>query len=102
MFWKVTVYTSPVILGYLYHKGYFEPEGLVTLTKFVKSVGFILVISFCIQGLSRANNPVYRNFLTTLQSAQKNMSLEVKQQLNKYDFDFQSWPVEFENSRERM
>lgn len=85
----------------MYHKGYFEPDGLVSLTKLVTSVGVILVISFCIRGLSRADNPSYRKFITTLHSAQKNMTPEIKQQLNKYDFEFHAWPVEFENSRER-
>ncbi|KAJ8969938.1 hypothetical protein NQ314_001519 [Rhamnusium bicolor] len=95
--WKFGVYTSPFLVGILYQRGYFEPEGLVTLTKLVTSVGVILVVSFCFRGLSRAQNPTYQNFFSTLQSSQKKMTPAIKQQLNMYDFEFTAWPVEYKS-----
>lgn len=97
--WKFGVYTSPFIAGILYRKGYFVGqeglEGLVTLTKFVTSLGVILVVSFCIRGFSRSRNPTYHKFIQTLNSAHNNMTPSVKQQLTKYDFEFFAWPVEY-------
>ncbi|XP_018577262.1 protein ABHD16A isoform X2 [Anoplophora glabripennis] len=93
--WKFGVYTSPFLVGILYQRGYFEPEGLITLTKLVTSVGVILVVSFCFRGLSRSQNPTYQNFFSTLKDAQDNMTPAVKQRLNMYDFDFAAWPVEY-------
>lgn len=97
MVWKIGVYTSPALIGYLYQKGYHEPEGLVTITKLLTGVGVILVISFCFRAIGRASNPTYKNFLGTLQTAQRNMTPDVKKQLNKYEFEFQAWPVEYRN-----
>lgn len=99
--WKFGVYTSPFLVGILYQRGYFEPQGLITLTKLVTSVGVILVVSFCFRGLSRAQNTTYRNFFTTLKDAQRNMTSSVKQRLNMYDFDFAAWPVEYKSDSNR-
>lgn len=101
MVWKIGVYTSPAIIGYLYQKGYYEADGLITVTKFLTSVGVILVISFCFRAIGRASNPTYKNFLGTLQTAQKNMTPTVKQQLNKYEFEFSAWPVEYKSVTNR-
>lgn len=101
MVWKIGVYTSPALIGFLYQKGYYEPDGLITITKFLTSVGVILVISFCFRAVGRSANPTYKNFLNTLQAAQKNMTPSVKQQLNKYEFEFSAWPVEYRSTINR-
>lgn len=101
MVWKIGVYTSPALIGFLYQKGYHETDGLITITKFLTGVGVILVISFCFRALGRASNPTYKNFLSTLQAAQKNMTPVVKKQLNKYDFEFRAWPVEYRSPTNR-
>ncbi|KAG5887526.1 hypothetical protein JTB14_022138 [Gonioctena quinquepunctata] len=93
--WKIGLYTSPVLIGILYQRGYFEHDGLTSLTKLVTSVGVILVFSFCLKGLSRSDNPTYCKFLETLQAAQKELTPLSKRQLNMYDFDFKAWPVEY-------
>lgn len=101
MVWKIGVYTSPALIGFLYQKGYHEPDGLITITKFLTGVGVILVISFCIRALGRSSNPTYKNFLGTLQAAHKNMTPNVKRQLNKYDFEFYAWPAEYRSPTNR-
>lgn len=93
--WKLGIYTSPVIVGFLYQRGYFEPEGISILTKLVTTAGIIVVMSLCLRGIGRANNSTYIRFLSTVKNAEKNMTPATKQQLMKYDFDFKSWPVEF-------
>lgn len=100
MVWKLGVYTSPFIGLALYYRGYFEPQGLITITKIAAGISVILVVSFCIRGFSRARNPTYRNFLDVLFKAQENVS-ETKSELMKYDFDFQAWPVEYDLSKSR-
>jgi hypothetical protein len=95
MMWKFGVYTSPLIAGILYRKGYFVADGLFTLTKFVTSLGVILVVSFCIRSIGRSNNPTYQKFIKALRSAQLHMVPSTKQQLSLYDFEFFAWPVEY-------
>lgn len=95
MMWKLSVYTSPILASVLYQKGYFVAEGLVTLTKFVTSLGVILVVSFCIRGIGRARSPTYQKFIKTLQQAHAELTPSVKQQLAAFDFEFYAWPIEF-------
>lgn len=95
IFLEYGTYTSPVIVGFLYRSGYFEPEGLLTLSKAATTVGLILVASYCLRGYARANNGNYVKFLSTLKKTQKNLTVNAKQELMKYDFEFKSWPVEY-------
>lgn len=95
MIWKIGVYTSPLIVGVLYHRDYFGHDGLTTLTKFFTSIGVILVVSFCMRSVGRARNPAYQKFLKTLQRAHTELTPNVKRQLSQYDFEFHSWPIEF-------
>jgi hypothetical protein len=73
----------------------FTPNGAVTLSKFLMGVCVIYVVSMNIRAFGRAANPTYREFLEVLTSSLKNFSTENKKQLQLYDFDFSSWPVEF-------
>ncbi|KAF5269500.1 hypothetical protein FQA39_LY08689 [Lamprigera yunnana] len=93
--WKLGVYTSPLLIAILYRKGYFTPDGLVMLSKFATSLGFILVISYCVRSFGRATNPTYHKFIHTLQDAQTNMSSSIKKELSRYEFEFFAWPVEY-------
>ncbi|XP_063920085.1 phosphatidylserine lipase ABHD16A isoform X1 [Zophobas morio] len=96
--WKIGVYTSPFLVGILYQKGYFTIDGLGPFTKLVTSISVILVVSYWCKGLGRLNNSTYVRFLNTLETAKKDMTPEIKQQLSIYDFEFHSWPVEFDMS----
>lgn len=95
MMWKFGLYTSPFIAGILYKKGFLAGDGLVTLTKFVTSIGVILVVSYCIRSIGRAHNPMYQRFIKSLKNAQTNLNSSTKQQLAMYDFEFYAWPIEF-------
>ncbi|CAG9862159.1 unnamed protein product [Phyllotreta striolata] len=104
--WKFGIYsyyTSPALVGFLYKGGYFEPEGLVTLSKLVTTAGVILVTSYCLRSYCRANNGNYVRYMNTLKTAQNKLTSNGKKDLMKYDFDFKSWPVEYkctQNARE--
>ncbi|XP_050301691.1 phosphatidylserine lipase ABHD16A [Anthonomus grandis grandis] len=95
--WKLGVYTSPFWGIVLYNKGYFEPQGLAFISKFVTGVGVILIVSFCIRSLGRAQNSTYTKFLEVLSRADENVSI-CKPELMKYDFEFKAWPVEYDVS----
>ncbi|XP_048525668.1 phosphatidylserine lipase ABHD16A [Dendroctonus ponderosae] len=97
MMWKVGLCTSPLWGSALYNKGYFQLQELPFIAKCATGVGVILVISFCIRGLSRAKNPAYLKFLDVLQRAENDM-VATKPELMKYDFEFKSWPVEYDLS----
>lgn len=93
--WKISVYTSPIIIPILYQRDYFSSTGLITLSKFVTSIGVILVVSYICKSIGRASDPTYNNFIKVLQEANENLTPVTKQKLNQYDFDFKAWPVEF-------
>lgn len=95
MIYKLTLYTSPFIIGILYKKGYTTPESWVGLTKVVTGLGVILVVSFCIRSLGRCYNPLYLKFNKSLLDAQANWNSSTKMELARYDFEFYSWPIEF-------
>jgi len=93
---NVAIYSSPVLTYILFRKGYFQPEGLVTLTKFGVGVMVVLVMSYCLRSYGRINSPVYLQFQRILADAQRDMNPVNKQALSQYDFEFKAWPVEFQ------
>lgn len=93
--WSVTAYASPILILYLTKHGFCCMEGFVCLAKFVGAVGLLLLGSFFIRGVGRFAHPHYTNFLITLERAQENFTPENKALLAAYDFEFQSWPVEY-------
>ncbi|KAL3284192.1 hypothetical protein HHI36_018356 [Cryptolaemus montrouzieri] len=93
--WKLGLYTSPFIVGILYHKDYFTSEGLMSLSKFVTSIGVILVISYFSRGLGRSSDDTYKNFIKALKEVEQNITPLTKQNISAYDFEFYAWPVEY-------
>ncbi|KAF7273411.1 hypothetical protein GWI33_013877 [Rhynchophorus ferrugineus] len=70
-------------------------HSLYIIWKLVVGFGAIFVVSFCIRGLSRAQNPVYQTFLATLHRTDG----DNRRDYAKYDFDFKLWPVEYDLSK---
>ncbi|KAK6627645.1 hypothetical protein RUM44_010124 [Polyplax serrata] len=93
--WNVGLYSSPIIATFLYKKGYIVFESIVIVTKILIGIGVVMSSSYCIRGLGRLNNPIYVNFYDVLVAAKKSLNKDTKRALNKYDFDFTDWPVEF-------
>lgn len=80
----------------MYRRGYFVAENLTSLSKFATSIGVLLLVSLCMRGYGRANNPTYQEFVKVLRDAKKNMTMDTKKKLTSYDFEFSAWPVEFQ------
>lgn len=93
---NISVYVSPVILGWMYKRDFFTPDGLVQICKFLAGLGFVYVAAVNIRGFARAFNPVYREFIHVLARASRNLTPEAKSSLARYDFDFAAWPLEFD------
>ncbi|XP_023016579.1 phosphatidylserine lipase ABHD16A [Leptinotarsa decemlineata] len=104
--WKIGLYTSPVWIGILYQRGYFEHDRLMILSKLVTSFGIIIVASFIVRAMRRLQKDDYCEFLNSLREAEKNLTPVTKRKLNMYDFEFKAWPVEFkcteDNSRTQL
>ena len=72
-----------------------QPNGAVSISKFLVGVCVLYVVSMNIRALGRVTNPTYREFLETLNSALQDFNVENKKKIQLYDFEFSSWPVEF-------
>ena len=68
----------------------------MTLSRLMTSLGVILAVSFCIRGVGRSRNDTYQKFIKTLHKAQTNLTSQNKQEMAVYDFEFSTWPVEFQ------
>jgi len=101
--WNVGIYASPIILSYFYRR--YQPNSLPThadnyQTIYKTVVTFLLAIAgaFIIRGFSRYQNTDYREFINVLdrlRTMPREKLFEFDEVLNKYDFDFRSWPVIF-------
>lgn len=91
-FWRLSLYSSPLLAILIYRKGYMTVEGAYTLTRITIWLGILVGASFCLRSYGRASNPHYREFLTRLSKADSPSGVA---EIKKYDFDFEAWPVEF-------
>lgn len=100
--WNLSFYTSPLIITFLYRRGYFVAESVASFAKVSTGIGLIVMISLCMRGFGRSQSRSYTKFAKVLQEAQQNKNnSESKQKLQMFDFDFSDWPVDF-NVRDVM
>lgn len=96
LIWNIGYYTSPLIITFLYRRGYFVAESISSLAKVSTGIGLLVVISLCIRGIGRSKSVIYTKFVKALIEAQSNVnSQSAKDQLRMFDFDFKAWPVDF-------
>ncbi|XP_076436481.1 phosphatidylserine lipase ABHD16A-like [Babylonia areolata] len=93
--WSISWWSSPVIMTVLYRRGYFSHEGMVSLSKFLFSVGVVYAGAFCLRGLGRLTNPDYTLFINILIQVLQSPTASAKRALHHYDFEFWAWPVDF-------
>jgi hypothetical protein len=93
--WNFGLYTSPFLATFLYRRGYFVFDGIMTIAKFLTGIGLILAASYCLRGIGRASNHTYVSFLNSLTAAKKELNTDTKKALSRYDFEFYAWPIEF-------
>lgn len=94
MIWNIGYYTSPLIITFLYRRGYFVADTVPTVGRISISIGLIVFVSLCIRSLGRSQNATYMKFMRTLWACGTNQKAD-KEQLRRFDFDFSSWPVDF-------
>lgn len=94
--WNISFYTSPLIVTFLYRRGYFVAESISSFAKLSTGIGLLVVISLCMRGIGRSQTKIYSKFLKSLEAAKANAtSEELKNQLRLYDFEFKYWPVDY-------
>lgn len=96
LIWNIGYYTSPLIITFLYRRGYFVAESISTLAKVSTGIGLLVVISLCIRSIGRSTSVNYTKFVKALEAAKSDVSSQsVKEHLRMFDFDFSAWPVDF-------
>ncbi|KAF4088461.1 hypothetical protein AMELA_G00082650 [Ameiurus melas] len=93
--WSLSYYSSPLILCYLYRKGYICSSKLIPVSQYVGTVLVCLLGVACLRGWGRWRNPEYHQFITILEETKKNHTSSNKKKLSSYDFDFSHWPADF-------
>uniref|UniRef100_A0A4W4E4C1 Phosphatidylserine Lipase ABHD16 N-terminal domain-containing protein n=1 Tax=Electrophorus electricus TaxID=8005 RepID=A0A4W4E4C1_ELEEL len=93
--WSLSYYSSPLILCYLYRKGYICSSKLVPLSQYVGTALVCLLGVACLRGWGRWRNSEYLQFITILEETRKNRTPSNKRKLASYDFDFSHWPADF-------
>lgn len=97
--WNISYYSSPVIFTFLYRRGYFVAESLVTVAKFSTGIGILVALSLCMRGLGRTHNRQYVKFAKCLANSKVNKS---EKQLRMFDYDFKDFPVDFDVNQGRL
>lgn len=94
--WNISYYTSPLIITFLYRRGYFVAESITSCAKISTGIGLLVVISLCMRGIGRSQSKVYSKFVKALEKSKSNPnSIDAKQALRLFDFEFKDWPVDF-------
>uniref|UniRef100_A0A3Q0SBK3 Abhydrolase domain containing 16A, phospholipase n=1 Tax=Amphilophus citrinellus TaxID=61819 RepID=A0A3Q0SBK3_AMPCI len=93
--WSLSYYSSPLLLCYLYRKGYICSSKLVPVSQYVGTVLVCLLGVACLRGWGRFRNAEYVQFITVLEETKKNHTPANKKKLRCYDFGFSHWPLDF-------
>lgn len=95
--WNISYYTSPLIITFLYRRGYFVAESISSFAKVSTGIGLLVAISLCMRGIGRSSSINYTKFVKALDAAKANVtSQNAKDQLRLFDFEFSAWPVDFD------
>lgn len=100
------VYSSPILLFFLHRRGFITLSPSVSVShEYVSTVvrlgGILSIAAFAAlitRGVSRLRNSEYVNFISVLNRVKKMSPEEMKNStflLNRYDFEFTDWPVDF-------
>ncbi|XP_062847940.1 phosphatidylserine lipase ABHD16A [Trichomycterus rosablanca] len=95
LLWSLSYYSSPLLLCYLYRKGYICSSKLVPFSQYVGTALVCLLGVACLRGLGRWRNSEYVQFISILDETRKNHTPSNKKKLSAYDFDFSHWPADF-------
>uniref|UniRef100_A0A3B5R3P5 Abhydrolase domain containing 16A, phospholipase n=1 Tax=Xiphophorus maculatus TaxID=8083 RepID=A0A3B5R3P5_XIPMA len=93
--WSISYYSSPLLLCYLYRKGYICSSKLVPVSQYLGTVLVCLLGVACIRGWGRWRNTDYVQFISVLEETKKNHTPANKEKLRCFNFDFSHWPSDF-------
>ncbi|KAE8585378.1 hypothetical protein XENTR_v10021298 [Xenopus tropicalis] len=94
--WTISYYSSPLAICYMYRKGYLNMSRLVPLGQYGLTFLLLLAGVVCLRGIGRWSNPHYIQFIYILERTKIENNPENKKLLSSYNFDFHSWPVDFQ------
>jgi len=89
-------YTAPLVLPLAYRRGWLTEEGGLLIGKFLFGVGIAVCGAIFLRTLGRLSSPLYTQFISVLGQARANYTKEARQNLERYDFQFGPWPVDFD------
>lgn len=93
---NISYYTSPVLVTFLYRRGYFDLKVIASFDKVAVGLGMLIAIAFCMRGLGRERSKVYKSFFKSFQVAKASpKNEELRNVLMEYDFDFKDWPIDW-------
>jgi len=94
---RILLYTSPIVLPWALRQGWvsLSQDGALFIIKFLAGISMVMVGALFLRTLGRVSNPAYTQFITVLNNATKNYTMESKKVLSQYDFDFSGWPVDW-------
>ncbi|XP_061675745.1 phosphatidylserine lipase ABHD16A isoform X2 [Syngnathoides biaculeatus] len=93
--WYLSYCSSPLLLSYLYGKGYICSSKLAPMSQYVATTLLCLLGVACLRGWGRWKSTQYLEFISILEEAKKNHSPDNKKKLRCYNFDFSHWPADF-------
>ena len=95
--YNISYYTSPVLLTFLYRRGYFDLKVIASFDKVVMGVGVVIALAFCMRGLGRERSQVYKKFFRefSLSKSKSKDDHDLKRALLEYDFEFKHWPIDW-------
>eukprot|EP00099_Drosophila_melanogaster_P020834 NP_647880.1 uncharacterized protein Dmel_CG1309 [Drosophila melanogaster] len=95
--WSVGYYTSPLLVTFLYRRGYLVTDSIPTLAKITTSVGLIVILSLVMRGLGRKQSRSYSNMIKALVRAKSSKAPgDANSELRRFDIEFNAWPVDFD------
>lgn len=102
--WSISPYTIPLVAILFYQQTYtYVTENVGSLSNLAARISAVFVMSFAARGYSRATNPVYVKFLTTLDGSSHTNFLNtldtattaMREDLENYHYEFWAKPVDF-------
>jgi len=93
---RLLLYVSPIVIPWALNRGWASHDGIVWMSKFLAGVGVVVAGAIIMRTFGRLSNPVYTHFTSVLATTQRNYSTANKKLISEYDFQFSSWPVDFD------
>ncbi|XP_054156741.1 phosphatidylserine lipase ABHD16A-like [Oppia nitens] len=96
---SVAIYSSPIIIGYLWRKGWVStanPYAVLnpSIMRFAIIFTFAYVGALVVRGIGRSANREYKGFATILTKAKQKDDMS-RLALSRFEFDFNHWPIDF-------